>query len=104
MCEMESCTGWRLGLAAGVLAIAALPTALIGAGFWLADYAQLSVAAGLLWVAFVAAMCIGGLGIAGWSQIKRQRFGFQRSADELHTTLAELRQVLNKYADREATN
>jgi uncharacterized membrane protein YqjE len=96
--------GLALWLAGCALAIAVLPTALIGAGFWLAEYAQLSTAAGLLWVAFGTTICIAGFGIFGWNQIERQRFGFQRSRNELQTTLGELRQILSQYADRESRN
>jgi hypothetical protein len=85
---------------AGALLLAALPTALFGAGLWLADVAHLSTAAGLLWVAFGAALLVIGLFLAGWRQLERQRVGFERSKKELRANLAAMRQMLSSYAGR----
>jgi len=84
-------------IACGLL-VAVLPTALIGTGLWLADVAQMSIAAGLLWVAFGAVLLVVGLFLAGWRQLKRQRVGLQRSKKELRASLAAMRQVLSSYA------
>ena len=63
---------------AGALLLAALPTALIGTGLWLADVAHLSTVAGLLSVAFGADLLAAGLSISGWWQINRQLTGLRR--------------------------
>jgi sulfite exporter TauE/SafE len=78
--------------------VAVLPAALIGTGFWLADVAGVSTAAGLLWVAFGAMLLVTGLFLAGWRQLKRQRVGLQRTGKELRANLAAMRQVLSSYA------
>jgi len=85
---------------AGALLLAALPTALVGTGLWLAGVAHLSTAAGLLWVAFGAVLLVVGLFLAGWRQLERQRVGFERSKKELHANLAAMRQVLLTNAGR----
>jgi uncharacterized membrane protein YqjE len=82
------------------LLFAALPTALIGAGLWLADVAHVSTAAGLLGVALGAFLLVMGLLIAGWRQFTRQRAALERSTKELQKNLAAMRQVLSSYAGR----
>ena len=88
---------WVIG---GALLLAALPTALIGTGLWLAAVAHLSTAAGLLWVAFGAVLLVIGLFLAGWRQFTRQRAALKRSKKELQNNLATMRQVLSSYAGR----
>jgi uncharacterized membrane protein YqjE len=86
-------------IACGLL-VAVLPTALIGTGLWLAAVAQVSTAAGLLWVAFGTVLFVIVLFLAGWRQLKSQSVGLQRSTKELHASLAAIRQVLSSYAER----
>jgi hypothetical protein len=96
--------GVMCGLAIWVIAFAllfaALPTALIGTGLWLATVAHLSTAAGLLWVAFGAVLLVVGLFFVGWRQLERQRVGLRRSKKELRANLAAMRQVLLSNAGR----
>jgi uncharacterized membrane protein YqjE len=82
------------------LLFAALPTALIGTGLWLADVAHWSTAAGLLGVALGAFLLVVGLLISGWRQFTRQRASLDRSTRELRNNLAAMRQVLSSYAGR----
>ena len=84
------------------LLVAALPTALIGTGLWLADIAHLPMAVGLLWVACGAALLVIGLFLAGWRQLVRQQVGLQRSKKELRANLAAMRQVLLSTAGRDS--
>lgn len=87
------------GVACSLL-VAVLPTSLIGTGFWLADVAGLSAAAGLLWVSLGAVPLVIALLFVGWRQIRRQRVGLQRSRKELQASLATVRQLLSSYAGR----
>ena len=96
--------GLGIWVAACGLFIAALPTALIGTGLWLADVAHLSTAAGLLWVALGAVLLVIGLFISGWWQINKQRTGLRRSSKELCNNLAAMRQVLSSCAGRESAD
>lgn len=86
------------------LLVAALPTALIGTGLWLADVAHLPMAAGLLWVAFGSALLVAGLFTCGWWQLNKQRTGLRRSSKELRSNLAAMRQMLSSYAGRESVD
>jgi uncharacterized membrane protein YqjE len=84
-----------------VLALAALPTALIGAGLALAYATELPAFAGLLIVsliAFILAAVLVGLGIY---QLKRKEGALERSRSELHRNMAAMRQALASYAKRE---
>lgn len=92
--------GLVIWVIAGAVLLAVLPTALIGLGFWLAEMAELSTAAGLLGVAAGAFLLVVGLLIAGWRQFTRQRAAFERSTKELDNNLAAMRQVLSSYAGR----
>jgi uncharacterized membrane protein YqjE len=92
--------GLVIWVIAFTLLFAALPTALIGAGLWLADLAHLSTAVGLLAVALGAFLLVMGLLISGWRQFTRQRAALNRSRKELHNNLAAMRQVLSSYAGR----
>jgi hypothetical protein len=92
--------GLAIWVIASALLLAALPTALIGTGLWLADAAHLSTAAGLLWAAFGVVLLVIGLFLAGWWQLDRQQVGLQRSKKELRANLAAMRQVLSSYAGR----
>jgi uncharacterized membrane protein YqjE len=92
--------GLVIWVIACALLFAALPTALIGAGLWLADVTHVSTAAALLGVALGAFLLVMGLLIAGWLQFTRQRAALNRSTKELHNNLAAMRQVLSSYAGR----
>ena len=92
--------GLVIWVIACALLFAVLPTALIGTGFWLASVADLSTAAGLLWVALASFLFVIGLLIAGWRQFTRKRTALGRSTKELHNNLATMRQVLSSYAGR----
>lgn len=98
--RQETLPGLVAWLMACVLLVAALPIALVGTGLWLADVAQVSMAAGLLWVALAATLLAAGLLLAGWRQLKRQRAGLQRSAKEFRASLAAIRQALSSHAGR----
>jgi uncharacterized membrane protein YqjE len=98
----EVLRGLGMWVAGFGLLVAALPTALIGTGLWLADIAHLPMAAGLLWVAFGAVLLVAGLFTCGWWQMNRQRTGLRRSSKELGTNLAAMRQVLSSYAGHES--
>ena len=86
-------------LAVGLL-FAAMPTALIGAGLWLAETAQLSTAAGLLWVAAGTFLIMIGLLSFGWREFTRQRAALRNSTKEFHNNLRTMRQILSSYAGR----
>jgi hypothetical protein len=86
------------------LLVAALPTALIGGGFWLADMTHLSSAAGLLVISFGALLLVAGLFVVGWWQITRQRSELQRSRNELHNNWVAIRQLLSSYAGRDSAD
>ena len=92
--------GLVIWVIACAILIAALPTALVGVGLWLAEVAQMSTAAGLLWVALGAFLLVTGLLISGWRQFTRQRAALKRSTKELHNNLVAMRQVLSSYAGR----
>jgi len=85
-----------------VLALAALPTALIGAGLALSYATELPAFAGMLIVsliAFILAASLVGLGIY---QLKRKEGALERSRSELRRNLAAMRQALASYAKRDA--
>ena len=86
-------------IACGLL-FAALQTALIGTGLWLAEVAHLPTAAGLLWVALGAFLLVIGLLVSGWREFTRQRAALQHSTTEFQNNLAAMRQILSSYAGR----
>src|SRR5262249_27047585 len=57
-------------LVATVLLLAAVTLVLAGLGLLLAEATGVSTGAGLICVALVAVLAIGGLGFAGWRQIQ----------------------------------
>jgi uncharacterized membrane protein YbhN (UPF0104 family) len=84
-----------------VLALATLPTALIGAGLALSYATELPAFAGMLIVsliAFILAALLVGLGIY---QLKRKEGALERSRAELRRNLAAMRQALASYAKRD---
>lgn len=89
-----------ISISAAVLLAAALPTALIGLGMWVAEAAEISAGAGLLLVALVAAILASALGWLARRQMSSHKAIFERSTKELTANVAAIRQVLSDLAGR----
>jgi len=85
-----------------VLALAAVPTALIGAGLALAYATELPAFVGLLIVSLIALILAAVLVGLGLYQLKRKEGALERSRSELHRNLGAMRQALASYAKRDA--
>jgi hypothetical protein len=87
------------GVAAALL-VATLPTALAGAGLWLAEIGHVSTATGLLWVALGAFLLAIGLLAWGWRQVTSQRAALRHSINEFRNNRTAMKQILSSYAGR----
>jgi hypothetical protein len=76
------------------LLLAALPTALAGAGLWLAYALDVSPASGLLLVGSLAILLTACCVAAGTWQLRRQLASFDRSRRELDENIALLKRML----------
>jgi Putative Actinobacterial Holin-X, holin superfamily III len=95
-------SGLRVGLAIGgiVLLAAAVPTALMGAGICMAEWAGVSPGVGLLCAASLAALGAGGLLLLASRRGGAPRKAFERSTRELSANVAAIRRLLSDVTQR----